>query len=58
MNSLITKFLHVLPVKPKEITVKKEFGKDVWSSMQPKLNEQFRIDNPQRNEIEGAVRIK
>jgi hypothetical protein len=36
----------------------KEFGKDVWSSMQPKLNEQFRIDNPQRNEIEGAVRIK
>jgi len=36
----------------------KQFGKDVWSSMQPKLNEQFRIDNPQRNEIEGAVRIK
>jgi hypothetical protein len=36
----------------------KEFGKDVWSSMQPKLNEQFRINNPQRNEIEGAVRIK
>lgn len=36
----------------------KEFGKDVWSSMQPKLNEQFRIDNPQRNEIEGAVRIR
>ena len=36
----------------------KEFGKDVWSSMQPKLNEQFRIDNPQRNEIQGAVRIK
>jgi hypothetical protein len=36
----------------------KQFGKDVWSSMQPKLNEQFRIDNPQRNEIQGAVRIK
>lgn len=36
----------------------KEFGKDVWASMQPELEEQFRKDNPQRNEIEGAVRIK
>lgn len=36
----------------------KEFGKDVWASMQPALEEQFRKDNPQRNEIEGAVRLK
>jgi hypothetical protein len=36
----------------------KEFGKDVWASMQPELHEQFRKDHPQRNEIEGAVRIK
>ena len=35
-----------------------EFGKDVWASMQPALEEQFRKDNPQRNEIEGAVRLK
>lgn len=36
----------------------KEFGKEVWASMQPELEEQFRKENPQRNEIEGAVRIK
>lgn len=36
----------------------KEFGKEVWASMQPELEEQFRKDNPQRHEIEGAVRIK
>jgi hypothetical protein len=36
----------------------KEFGKEVWAAMQPKLEEQFRKDNPQRNSIEGAVRIK
>jgi hypothetical protein len=36
----------------------KEFGKHVWASMQPEIHEQFRKDHPQRNEIEGAVRIK
>jgi hypothetical protein len=36
----------------------KEFGKEVWAGMQPELEEQFRKDHPQRNEIEGAVRIK
>lgn len=35
-----------------------EFGKVVWASMQPELEEKFRIENPQRNTIEGAVRIK
>lgn len=36
----------------------KEFGKEAWYAMQPELEEKFRIDNPQRNVIEGAVRIK
>jgi hypothetical protein len=36
----------------------KEFGKEVWASMQPALEEQYRLEHPQRNEIEGAVRIK
>jgi hypothetical protein len=35
-----------------------EFGKEVWASMQPALEEKFREENPQRNTIEGAVRIK
>lgn len=36
----------------------KEFGKEVWASMQPELEKEFRSKNPQRHEIEGAVRIK
>ena len=36
----------------------KEYGKEVWASMQPDLEEQFRKDNPQRNEIKGAVRLQ
>lgn len=36
----------------------KEFGKHVWANMQSEIHEQFRKDHPQRNEIEGAVRIK
>jgi len=36
----------------------KEFGKEVWASMQPDLEENFRKNNPQRNFIEGGIRIK
>jgi len=36
----------------------KEFGRDVWAGMQFDLEEKFRLENPQRNEIEGAVRVK
>ena len=36
----------------------KEFGKEVWASMQPELEEEFRKNNPQRNSIEGGIRIK
>lgn len=36
----------------------KEYGKDVWASMQPELEAKFRLENPQRHTIEGAVRIK
>jgi hypothetical protein len=35
----------------------KEFGKEVWASMQPELEKDFLIKNPQRNEIKGAKRI-
>lgn len=36
----------------------KEFGKEVWASMQPELEEQFRLRHPQRSQIENGVRIK
>lgn len=36
----------------------KEFGKDVWASMQPELEKQFRDRHPQRLTIENGVRIK
>ena len=36
----------------------KEFGKEVWASMQPELEKEFLIKYPQRNEIKGATRIK
>lgn len=36
----------------------KEFGKEVWSSMQPELEKAFRDKYPQRSVIENGVRIK
>ena len=36
----------------------KEFGKDVWASMQPELEEQFKKNHPQRAVIENGVRIR
>lgn len=36
----------------------KEFGKDVWASMQKELEEQFKLDHPQRGHIENGVRIR
>jgi hypothetical protein len=35
----------------------KEFGKDVWASMQPELEKAFRDKYPQRQEIKDGVRI-
>lgn len=35
-----------------------EFGKDVWSSMQPELEKAFRDKHPQRSIIENGVRIR
>jgi hypothetical protein len=35
----------------------KEFGKDVWASMQPELEKAFRDKHPQRSVIENGVRI-
>ena len=35
----------------------KEFGKDVWASMQPELEKAFRDKHPQRITIENGVRI-
>ena len=35
----------------------KEFGKDIWASMQPELEKEFRSKYPQRSEIENGVRI-
>jgi hypothetical protein len=36
----------------------KEFGKEVWASMQPELEEKFRQEHPQRTTIENGVRIQ
>lgn len=36
----------------------KEFGKEVWASMQPALEQAFRDKYPQRNTIENGVRIQ
>lgn len=36
----------------------KEFGKEVWASMQPTLEKAFRDKHPQRTEIENGVRIQ
>lgn len=36
----------------------KEFGKEVWASMQPKLEKEFRDKHPQRSVIENGVRIQ
>ena len=35
----------------------KEFGKEVWASMQPELEKKFRDEHPQRTAIENGVRI-
>jgi hypothetical protein len=35
----------------------KEFGKEVWASMQPELEKAFREKHPQRSVIENGVRI-
>jgi hypothetical protein len=35
----------------------KEFGKEVWASMQPELEKEFRDKHPQRTVIENGVRI-
>lgn len=36
----------------------KEFGKDVWASMQPELEKAFRDKHPQRYEIKNGVRLR
>jgi hypothetical protein len=36
----------------------KEFGKEVWAGMQKDLEDQFRLDHPQRGHIENGVRIR
>ena len=36
----------------------KEFGKEVWASMQPELEKKFRDEHPQRTAIENGVRIQ
>ena len=36
----------------------KEFGKDVWAGMQKGLEDQFRLEHPQRNHIENGVRVQ
>ena len=36
----------------------KEFGKDVWASMQPDLEKAFRDKHPQRAEIKNGVRLR
>jgi hypothetical protein len=36
----------------------KEFGKDVWASMQPELEKEFKDKHPQRSIIENGVRVK
>lgn len=36
----------------------KQYGKEVWSSMQPELEQKFRDAHPQRVEIENGVRIR
>ena len=36
----------------------KEFGKEVWASMQPELEKAFRDKHPQRSVIENGVRIQ
>jgi len=35
----------------------KEFGKEVWASMQPELEKAFKESHPQRHHIENGVRI-
>lgn len=35
----------------------KKYGKEVWASMQPDLEKTFLEENPQRQHIEGGVRI-
>jgi len=36
----------------------KEYGKEMWAAMQPELEEKFRMEHPQRTEIEGGIRIQ
>jgi hypothetical protein len=36
----------------------KQYGKEVWLSMQPELEQKFRDAHPQRVEIENGVRIR
>jgi hypothetical protein len=36
----------------------KEFGKDIWHSMQPELEKAFRDKYPQRSEIKDGVRLQ
>lgn len=36
----------------------KEFGKEIWASMQPELEKAFRDKHPQRSVIENGVRIQ
>jgi len=36
----------------------KEFGKEVWAGMQKSLEDQFRLEHPQRNHIENGVRLQ
>jgi len=35
----------------------KEFGKEIWASMQPELEKAFKESHPQRHHIENGVRI-
>ena len=42
---------------PKWFEKEKEFGKDVWASMQPDIMQKFRDDNPNKSSAENERRI-
>lgn len=49
---------HYYPGSDQWFENEEKFGKDVWESMQPELEEQYRLANPKRNEIVGGERIQ
>ena len=42
---------------PEWFEKEKEFGKDVWASMQPDIMQKFRDDNPNKSSAENERRI-